>query len=206
MRKKGRPELLSGKPCRDGVFIPVIAVVLLIVFAFACVGIWFRNTYTAYRIEKESMLNTLLDGDWIYAERGAQAERGDIVILDVKDRTPFDDDTIIKRLIAVEGDTVKCENGKVYLRYAGEEEFVALDEPYAVGACPYFPTCELQGGEIFVLGDNRGPSLDSTEVGPLYAGEIVAVVPRWAIAHKGAITKWEQFRSNVGEFFYDLFH
>lgn len=206
MGKKGRPELLSGKPSRGGVFAIVIAIILLIVFSIAFVGIWFRNTYTAYRIEKESMQNTLFDGDWVYAEHGAKAERGDIVILDVSGRPSFSADTIIKRLIAVEGDTVMCENGAIFVRYAGTETFERLEEPYAVGACPYFSPCELNRGEIFVLGDNRIPSHDSTEEGPLRAEEIVAVVPGWAVANKDAITKWEKFRSSVSDFFYNLFH
>lgn len=205
MEKNGRPELLKRER-ESGIFAYVAAAVAIVFLTVVLVGIWFRGTYTAYQIEKESMQNTFFEGDWVYAEHGAEAERGDIVILNVKSRPSFSADTIIKRLIAVEGDTVKGEGGKVYLRYAGAEEFVALDEPYAVGSYD-FAERRLGDGEIFVLGDNRVPSFDSSKdgVGPLSKDEIVAVVPQWSVTNKKAITGWENFRTDVRAFFRRLF-
>ncbi len=203
---KGRPELLTRKQDDGRVFLTVVSVILILFLAFILVGSWFRQTYVAYRIFGDSMQRTLFEDDWVYGQQGERAERGDIVILDVSDRSSFADDTIIKRLIAVAGDAVKGEGGKVYVRYAGTEEFVALDEPYAVGAYD-FEVCELGGGEIFVLGDNRYPSRDCSKpgVGPLREEEIVAVVPEWAIARKASITRWETFRIKVRNFFDGLF-
>ena len=205
MENKGRPELLKRER-ESGIFAYIVAAVAIVFLTVVFVGVWFRGTYTAYQIEKESMRDTLSDGDWVYAEHGAEAERGDIVILDVSSRPSFSADTIIKRLIAVEGDTVKGVGGKVYLRYAGTEDFVALDEPYAVGAYD-FAERRLGDGEIFVLGDNRVPSYDSSKdgVGPLSEDEIVAVVPQWSITHKKAITNWENFRTDVRKFFRHIF-
>ncbi len=205
MGNKGRPELLKGER-ESGLFAYIIAAIAIVFLTVVFVGIWFRETYTAYQIEKQSMQNTLFEGDWVYAEHGAKAERGDIVILDVKKRPVFSADTIIKRLIAVEGDTVKGEGGKVYLRYAGTAEFVELDEPYAVGAYD-FAECRLGEGEIFVLGDNRVPSYDSSKggVGALSEDMIVAVVPQWSVTHKTAVTNWENFRTDVREFFRRIF-
>ena len=177
MENKGRPELLKRER-ESGIFAYIVAAVAIVFLTVVFVGVWFRGTYTAYQIEKESMRDTLSDGDWVYAEHGAEAERGDIVILDVSSRPSFSADTIIKRLIAVEGDTVKGVGGKVYLRYAGTEDFVALV-----------------------------PSYDSSKdgVGPLSEDEIVAVVPQWSITHKKAITNWENFRTDVRKFFRRIF-
>ncbi len=198
---KGRPELLGGAPCKDNAFYRAVAVIAAILVVLLFVGAWFRGNYTAYEIVGNSMQNTLDEGDWVYGRRGVKAERGDIVILDVSARPQFAADTIIKRLIAVEGDSVKCENGKIYLRTAGGENFEQLTEPYAVGFCKDFPVCEVGKGEIFVLGDNRAPSHDSSEEGALRAKEIVAVVPPWSVTYKGAIGGWENFLTNLRTFF-----
>ena len=198
---KGRPELLGGAPCKDNAFYNAVAVIAAVLLAVLFVSAWFRGNYTAYEIVGNSMQNTLIEGDWVYGRQGGDAARGDIVILDVHERPQFAADTIIKRLIAVEGDAVKCENGKIYLRYAGKENFEELNEPYAVGSCKDFSVCEVGKGEIFVLGDNRGPSHDSSEEGALKAKEIVAVVPQWSVAHKAAVSGWENFLTEVRAFF-----
>ena len=76
---------------------------------------------------------------------------------------------IIKRVIALEGDTIKFdfENGQVFLKKAGETEFELLDEDYI--AAPTVAKLDRHSGEehvvpkhcVFVMGDNRNRSLDS---------------------------------------------
>ena len=73
----------------------------------------------------------------------------------------------IKRVIAVEGDTVRIENKQVYVNG------VALDEPYKIhsdsGVYPYSPqnprdnlgVFQVPKDHLFVMGDNRDQSLDS---------------------------------------------
>ena len=145
-----------------------------------------------------------------------RAERGDIVILDTTDNpgytgnggSVFSGQTIVKRLIAVEGDSVKCEGGVVYLREAGGE-YRALDEPYAcnMGSDYRFDEITLGEGEIFFLGDNRAVSQDAQELAaagcPMFREEdILGVVPSWAVAVKQISTGWESIRG----FFSSLFN
>lgn len=127
---------------------------------------------------------------------GGDAERGDVIVVDVRsygDEYDFGNTQfLIKRLIAVEGDTVYCEDGEVYIRYAGTEEFVPLDEPYIPDGEIYsFGPYEVGTDEIFFLGDNRLNSKDSrykeglSHLDCLYKeSDIYGIVPDWAIKYK----------------------
>ena len=200
-----RPKMLNERQeTRAGkIFSALCTFAVLLLVAFTVFNLWFVNAYFVVEVEGESMENTLQSGDFLYAERvNFVAERGDVVIIDVKGHSGlFEPKTerIIKRLIAIEGDCVKCERGVVSLKKAGEEDFTPLDEPYAKGVTPDFAETKVRAGQIFFLGDNRPISRDSTEVGCLYYSDIVGVVPEWAIKIKGYTTKKESGRNVFAE-------
>lgn len=211
---KQRPALLNRreKPTH-GVW---IAVLLFIICIFLCAEFWFTMNVTPVCIDGSSMRNTLFSGDWVYAIRTATPKRGDIVIVDVRgyesvgggplfSRTDGEVDFIVKRLMAVEGDEIKCEDHCIYLKKAGEEDFSLLHEEYAEGYCADFPTVHVREGEIFVLGDNRAVSFDSSEVGTLHFKDIAGVVPQWSVDLRGAISTWEKFRSGLNRKISTLF-
>lgn len=219
-----RPEMLNQKNKKTPVPLIVMSAVL-IVFAVIVLLDSLRAMFLfTVEIRGSSMMNTLYGGervgsdyrggDIVYALRNFSAERGDVVIIDTAASDAyvgnggdvFTSQIIIKRLIAVEGDSVKCEEGVVYLKEAGGE-YAALDEPYAIMDERYsFPEVTIGDGQIFFLGDNRPVSLDSQEVVAygydlFEEDSIIGVVPEWAIAIKDFTTGWERFRSSLGALF-----
>ncbi len=171
-------------------------VLALIVAAALGFRIYWTNTFGGVYVDGNSMYPTLHSGDELLMKYGGDAERGDVIVVDVRsygDEYDFGNTQfLIKRLIAVEGDAVYCEDGEVYIRYAGTTEFVPLDEPYIPDGEIYsFGPYEVGTDEIFFLGDNRLNSKDSrykeglSHLDCLYKeSDIYGIVPEWAIKYK----------------------
>ena len=128
-------------------------------------------------VEGSSMYDTLVDGDYILLLNNFIAgdpEYGDIIV--ASKSSYKDGEPIIKRVIATEGQVVDIDfsTGKVTV------DGVVLDEPYIHSATVQtinsqtFPLT-VDEGCLFVMGDNRGVSLDSrsTTIGLIDCREIV---------------------------------
>lgn len=170
----------------------------LIVVAALCFRIYWTSTFGGVYVDGMSMYPTLETGDELLMKYGNDAERGDVIVLDVRHYGFSGTQFLIKRLIATEGDAVYCEDGQVYIRYAGTDEFTALYEPYAHSEYPYdFGLYEVGEDEIFFLGDNRTNSRDSRYMeglshleDSLYTvDDIYGVVPDWSVRFK-SILRW----------------
>ena len=127
----------------------IVAIMLIFTFAFRIVG-----------VSGPSMMNTLIDGDWLLVSAFiTEPERGDIVI--VTQPNAFNE-PIVKRVIAVEGDTIDIDFENATVKINGK----IINEPYLgsptttdEGAWTYPLT--LKEGQVFVMGDNRQHSSDS---------------------------------------------
>ncbi len=184
----------------------LLFLILLALFTIEAANICISRKYYAVEVVGDSMQDTLFTGDVVYAARDLSTlSRGDIVIIDVSDNPEFSNGNIIKRLIATEGDAVRLQDGKVYLRRAGETEYTLLEEPYAKGVTYPFRSgeavrseFELQKGEIFVLGDNREVSHDSRALATghtLKEENIVGVVSDWSLQEENMVGWWEGLRT-----------
>ncbi|MFJ3622828.1 signal peptidase I [Streptomyces iakyrus] len=121
---------------------------------------WGAVVYRPYTVPTSSMTPTIDAGDRILAQRvdGGEVRRGDVVVF--KDAT-WANAPMVKRVVAVGGDTVSCcQDGR--LKVNGKE----IDETYLPKGTPAemsnFPTVTVPKGRLFLLGDERGNSVDST--------------------------------------------
>jgi signal peptidase I len=107
--------------------------------------------------------------------------RGDVVVLRMPERGP---ELLIKRVIALPGETVEIRGGTVYI------DQQPLDEPYLVrsSGSTYGPTL-VPEGQVFVMGDNRGASNDSRVFGPVSLDRIVgrAWLSYWPLEFVGVV-------------------
>ena len=122
-----------------------------------------------YSVPSESMAPGYPPGSHVWATRFGSAKRGQVVII----QNPASSGSVlaIRRIVAVEGDTVSARDGR--LRVNG----VAVDEPYAQGPTAAIETSvKIPRDRVFLLGDNRGNSFDSRGYGARPIGEIVGFV------------------------------
>lgn len=134
------------------------------------------------RVQGVSMTPNLRDGELLLFYRlDKQYKEGDIVLIHMGDHTEF-----VKRIVAVEGDTVDLEEETGTLLVNGEP----LEEPYIYSKT--YPTTDkvtfplkVGAGEVFVLGDNREVSRDSREFGCVRVSEITGRV----LLHGGSINE-----------------
>ncbi|MEU2627601.1 signal peptidase I [Kitasatospora sp. NPDC007106] len=127
--------------------------------------------YRPYRIPTTSMTPTLKNGDTVLAHRtdGASVGRGDIVVFS---EPLWGGATMVKRVVAVGGDTVACCGSDGRLTVNG----TAVDEPYTdqhLGPGEGY-RITVPEGRIFLLGDSRSNSLDSRSHLDLASGTVAA--------------------------------
>ncbi len=189
------PPVMLNQKKESKIRVWIFAIFCVFAILLLCFDLWLAQNFIVVKVEGRSMENTLFSGDYLYADKKVSAEHGDIIIINMEDRPDIDSDCIIKRLIATEGDTVRCEGGVVSVKYAGETEFTRLNEPYAKGLTTDFTEVSVGEGEIFFLGDHRSISLDSRKLGCSPKTDIIGVVPQWSVSVKAVVTGWESFRN-----------
>lgn len=129
------------------------------IFSLAFVALVFTFLFRIVGVVGKSMLPTLHDGDRLVITRlFYQPKRGDIVIINM-----HDDEPLVKRVIAVEGDRLRIdeEGNGVYVNGEKLTEFYIQGDTYPGS----FGTEEqtVPDGCLFVMGDNREHSKDSRD-------------------------------------------
>lgn len=160
---KKEPETLEGMLyCwAQALITAVVGVVLLFTFAFRLIG-----------VSGPSMQDTLYTGDRLLVLNAAfcDFQPGDVVV--INNYNADLSDTLIKRIIAVGGQTVDIDLASSTVYVDGQP----LDEPYVKGFTDTiegtrFPLT-LAEDEVFVMGDHRDHSTDSrsARLGPVKEG------------------------------------
>jgi len=164
-------------------------VVALVIKAFVLQAFW---------IPSESMETTVNEGDRILVNKLSyelhDVRRGDLVVFKKLPGTPGPTEDLIKRAIALPGETIEVrDDGHIWIWAAGEtpEDAQLLIEPYldprnetlqSPSATDSLSTdiwdercanqrtpgrCTLADGQYFMMGDNRHSSSDSRVFGPV---------------------------------------
>lgn len=165
--------------------IPIIVALLLHMFVVE-----------AFIVPTGSMLETIQLNDRVWAEKVSYhfrgPEPGDIVCFDHPEKQGV---TLLKRVIATQGQTVDLVDGKVVV------DGVVIDEPYTEGK-PTYPLDRhaeaiepiqypyvIPEGHVWLMGDNRTNSLDSRYYGaiPLSSIKARAFCTYWPLEHAGML-------------------
>ncbi len=143
-------------------------------------------------VRESSMEPTLYDGNYVLVNKMAykfgKVHRGDIIVFhsDMKAEDGNVDSNgnkhLINRIIAIHGDTIKIEGGKVYLNGELQEE-----DYIAPGGTPgEVDETTVPEGKLFVMGDHRLVSIDSrlNEVGLVDQDRVIgdAFVRLWPLS------------------------
>ncbi len=146
--------LAARRQIPEGLWALVVAGVLIVLMrAFV---------FRPFSISSGSMRPTLERGDFVLVDEIAYSlhppRRGDVILFRYPQEEVWG---FVKRVVGVPGDVVAARDGRLWVN----ESPVA--EPYVIPAADgHAPILNLEArrippGQLFVLGDNRGASLDS---------------------------------------------
>jgi signal peptidase I len=153
----------------------------LVLMAFVLALIIRTFLFQAFYIPSPSMEPTLIQGDRVLVNKIPyyfhDPRRGDIIVFSNPnpEATPDrgfvggffhwlfqglgfqqpENEDFIKRVVGLPGDVVEGLHGFVYVNG------MKLNEPYLTQHTQPFPATTVPAGKLFVMGDNRGNSLDS---------------------------------------------
>lgn len=122
------------------------------------------------QVKGASMENTFHSGEYIFTSKISYKfgpiKRGDVIIF----KSPKNNEIeLIKRVIAIPGDSVMIQNETVYVNNKPIVENYIKNPTQLIsgGAVVEGETTQILEGFLFVMGDNRGGSSDSREFGPI---------------------------------------
>jgi signal peptidase I len=216
-------EAEDGPGRRLGFVRELVETVLLTLVIFVAV----RTVVVNYQVEGDSMRPNLHNGQYLLVNKAVyfhfdlnrlrnlapgpdsadrdivylfhRPERGDIVVFDPPERS---DKPYVKRVIAVEGETVAFREGRIYVngKVLNEAYIVGSVNPAPFGGAGNDREVTVPANAVYVLGDNRNNSKDSRYFGAVSLDEVVgkAFISYWPPDDAGLIPH-ERYAQADGE-------
>ena len=143
-----RKQEFKKRETRGWIFSLIAAVAIALLLRFF--------VFEFIRVEGPSMEPTLYTNEYVFMEkvtyRFSEPQRGDIAICTFPGRS----ETFVKRVIGTEGDRLKITDGVLYINdEANNDYFDGIMNND-------MPEIEVPLNAVFVMGDNRNHSMDST--------------------------------------------
>ena len=143
----------------------------------------------SFAVPSESMNPTVEVGERFLVNKVAywfsDIETGDVVVFKRPQDAPVADQELVKRVVAVAGQTIEGRDGEVFV------DDVRVEEPYvlAPGSTDPFVSSLVPEGHVFVMGDNRERSVDSRAFGPIDESLVIgkSFVRVWPINRLGGL-------------------
>ena len=182
-------EVAAGEPVRRRVprwVIEVVETVALTLVIFFVIQSFIAQPF---QVEQHSMEQTFTQGQYVLVDRLSHLwspyARGQVVVFRDAEVTGHIE-PLIKRVIAVGGQSVDIRDGDVFV------DGRRLDEPYlfkgddgVAEPTESGPThWDVPEGDLFVMGDHREVSADSRAFGPIPVSSVIgrAVLRYWPIS------------------------
>ena len=203
------PQAEQEKPKKD-TFID--SLIVAVVIAMVIKGLLLQT----YTIPSESMVGTLLKGDFILLNRLAYVmsapEKGDVVVFEY----PLDPSKdFIKRVIGAPGDKIMLKDKVIYINGVAQgEPYKKINDlppmPESITTKDNFPEFTVPKGKYFMMGDNRDNSYDSRFWGFVDQKRIKgrAVLIYWSLNTPKYSSPWAKFPLSMFRFLnpaYDRF-
>lgn len=172
----GSGASLLPKPRRRNLRRTLLEWVVLVAAALLIALIVKTFLFAAFWIPSDSMVPTLQENDRVLVNKLSyrlhDVHRGDVVVFTAPDEARSDIKDLVKRVVGLPGETIEGRDGSIYV------DGRLLEEPYLPEGTVsrVFAPVEVPEGMLFVLGDNRLGSSDSTRFGPIPESDIVGRV------------------------------
>lgn len=180
MENDCRTEKDKGQALKKEIKEWVRSILLAVVLAVVIRLFFFQVTV----VEGRSMYPTIDNHERLIVNKAVfyvkQPEKGDIIVFNFSDHRDF-----IKRVIALEGDEVEIKDGLLYVNSQPFKEAYINNN-----RMNDFGPVVIPAGHAFVLGDNRGDSMDSRD-------PAVGFISRERIKGKALLVFWPPFRMRL---------